>query len=118
MTLYVLIRLIRLSQPVMPFLSGNTVTRTAFAQFSAHPSFILPWHLSSDVTLEEIRSAASLSFNELLHQLAYGETQQGAPANSLNYPLAIGWGRRDLECFPASGTASLGIISRCAATLV
>lgn len=56
------------------------------------------------MTLEEIRSADSLSFNELLHQLAYGETQQGAPANSLNYPLAIGWVRRDV-CFPASGTA-------------
>ncbi len=86
MTLYVSIRLIRLSQPVMSFLTGNALTRTAlFAQFSAHP-----WHLSPDVTLEEIRSANSLSFNELLHQLAYSETRQGAPANSLNYPLVIG----------------------------
>ncbi|MEM5838770.1 hypothetical protein AAHH59_10760, partial [Pediococcus acidilactici] len=75
-----------ISQPVLPFLTGNAVTRTTpiFAQFSAHS-----WHLSPDVTLEEIRSADSLSFNELLHQLAYGETQQGAPANSLNYPLVI-----------------------------
>ena len=86
----------------MPFFTRNAVTRTTplFAQFSAHP-----WHLSPDVTLEEIRSANSLSFNELLHQLAYSETRQGAPANSLNYPLVIGWGRRDV-CFPVSGTAS------------
>src|SRR3712207_6899273 len=45
------------------------------SQFSAHP-----WKLAPEVTLEEMRSfAASPSFDELLRQLAYGETQQGAP---------------------------------------
>jgi muconolactone delta-isomerase len=64
------------------------------AQVSAHP-----WKLSPEVTLEEMNSyAASPSFDELLHQLAYGETQQGAPLNSVKHPLVIGWGRHDRVC--------------------
>lgn len=97
-SIYGSIRLVRLLQPVMPTLTGNAVNRTMlFAQFSAHP-----WKLSSKVMLDEMRSfAASTSFDELLRQLAYGETQQGAPPNSVKSPLVIGWGRDDRVCFPS-----------------
>lgn len=66
------------------------------SQFSAHP-----WTLSSEVTLEEMRGyAAAPSLNELLHNLAYGEIQQGAPRGFIKNPLVIGWGDRDRVCFP------------------
>lgn len=92
------IRLVRLLQPVMPALTRSAIGRTMlFAQFSAHP-----WRLPARVTLDEMRSyTASPSFDELLRQLAYGETQQGARPGSIEYPLVIGWGRYDRVCFPS-----------------
>ena len=92
------IRLVRLLQPVMPLLTNNPVGRTLlFPQFSPRP-----WSLPGDVLLEEMRSyAASPSFDELLHNLAYGEAQQGATADSLRAPLTIGWGRQDRVCLPS-----------------
>lgn len=98
------IRLVRLLQPIMPSLTRNAAGRTLmFAQFSAHP-----WKLSPQVTLDEMRSyAASPSFDELLRQLAYGETQQGAPPKSIEHPLVIGWGRRDRVCFPSQARRAL-----------
>lgn len=103
-SVYASVRLVRLLQPVMPFIIGNAVGRTLlFAQFSARP-----WKLSPEVTLEEMRSfAASPSFDELLRQLAYGETQQGAPLNSVKHPLVIGWGRHDRVCFPSQAERAL-----------
>ncbi len=96
-SIYGSIRLVRLLQPVMPTLTRDTVSRTLlFAQFSARP-----WRLSSKVTLDEMHSfAESPSFDELLRQLAYGDTQQGVPPNSIKSPLVIGWGRDDRVCFP------------------
>ncbi len=103
-SIFASIRLVRLLQPVMPFITGNAVTRTMlFAQFSARP-----WLLSPPVTLDEMRSyAASPSFDELLHQLAYGQTQQGAPAGTVRHPLVIGWGRQDRVCFPVQARRAL-----------
>ncbi|GAC1361740.1 MAG: alpha/beta fold hydrolase [Herpetosiphon sp.] len=100
------IRLIRLLRPILPSLTANVVSRTLlFAQFSAHP-----WLLSSAITLDELRSfAASPSFDELLHQLAYGETQQGAPLNSLKHPLVIGWGRHDHVCMPSQAKRAMAL---------
>lgn len=92
------VRMVRLLQPIMPALTRQVVTRTLLlAQFSAHP-----WRLSPRVVLSEMRSyAASPSFDELLWQLAYGETQEGAPPGLLEHPVLIGWGRRDRVCFPS-----------------
>lgn len=103
-SIYASIGLVRLLQPAMPLLIGNAISRTAlFAQFSAHP-----WELSPEITLEEMRSfAAAPSFDELLHQLAYGETQQGVPVGSIAHPVAIGWGRRDFVCFPSQAQRAL-----------
>jgi pimeloyl-ACP methyl ester carboxylesterase len=99
-SVYASVRLVRLLQPVMPFLTGNAIGRTLLrAQFSAHP-----WKLSSEVTLEGLRSfTTSPSFDEL----AYGETQQVAPLNSVKHPLVIGWGRNDHVCFPKQAKRAL-----------
>ncbi len=96
-SVYASIRLVRALQPEMRRITHNKATRTLLlAQFSARP-----WALSPRIVLDEMRSfAASASFDELLRQLAYGETQQGAPRGSITHPLVIGWGRRDLVCVP------------------
>ena len=98
------VRLVRLLQPVMPRITASPVGRTLlFAQFSAHP-----WKLSPEATLEEMRSfAASPSFDELLRQLVYGETQRGAPRGSVSRPIVIGWGRHDRVCFPRQAERAL-----------
>jgi pimeloyl-ACP methyl ester carboxylesterase len=97
-------KLVRALQPAMPFLTGNAATRTAlFAQFSAHP-----WRLPAHVALDEMRSFAHApSFNELLHNLAYGEVQRGAPAGSIKAPLVIGWGQQDRVCIPRQAPRAL-----------
>ncbi len=98
------VKLVRLLQPVLPFLTGNPLTRTLLlSQFSA-----APWKLSASVTLDEMRTfAASPSFDEILDNLAYGEKQRGAPRGSIRKPLVIGWGRRDLVCFPGQQRRAL-----------
>ena len=96
-SLWLSIRLVRLLQPVMPFITANKLGRILLlAQFSADPG-----KLSQAVTLEEMRSyAASPSFDELLHSLAYGAQQQGARQGKIAAPLVIGWGRQDHVCPP------------------
>ena len=105
-SIWMSIRLVRLLQPVMPAITANAVGRTLLlSQFSPRP-----WRLSPQVTLDEMRSyAASPSFDELLHQLAYGETQQGAPLHSIRSPLVIGWGRGDRVCFPGQARRALAL---------
>lgn len=95
--------LVRRMQPFMPLLTGSPVGRTLLlSQFSAHP-----WTLSSEVTLEEMRGYAAPSLDELLHNLAYGETQQGTPRGFIKSPLMIGWGDRDRV-----GRANRGMLRR------
>lgn len=97
-SIFLSIRLIRLVRVLLPLLTSHAVTRSLlFAQFSSHPT-----QIPAALALSELRSyAASPSFDELLHQLAFGETQQGAPAGSIRRPLLIVWGRKDRVCFPA-----------------
>ena len=103
-SIYASIRLVRLLQPAMPFITRHAVTRSLLlAQFSAHP-----WRLAPEVCLDEMRSyAAASSFDELLGQLAYGETQQGAPRGSITGPLVIGWGRYDRVCFKSQASLAM-----------
>lgn len=91
------VSLVRALKPLLPFLTGNPVTRTLlFGQFSARP-----WALDSGVALTELRSfVAAKSFDEALHALANGPTQEGMPAGTATKPIVIGWGRRDLVCLP------------------
>lgn len=100
------IRLVRLLQPVMPKLTGSAIGRTILlSQFSARP-----WKLSPQVTLDEMRTyAASPSFDELLHNLAYGKEQEGAPLNSITKPLVIGWGRQDRVCLPRQAKRAMAL---------
>ena len=88
-------RLVRALQPAMPVLTGNPVLRTVlFAQFSAHG-----WTVPGPIALQEMRSfAATPAFDALLDSLVHGPAQEGA----IDTPgrVTIGWGRRDLVCFP------------------
>lgn len=97
-SIWLTIRLVRLLAPLMPVLTRGSLTRALlFAQFSAHPG-----RLPAALALDEVRSfVAARSFDELLHDLAYGETQQGAPRGSIRPPLVICWGRRDRVCLPS-----------------
>lgn len=98
------IKLVRALQPVMPQITASAIGRTLLlAQFSARP-----WKLSPEVVLDEMRTFAdSPVFDELLDNLAYGETQKGAPKDSVKHPLVIGWGRRDRICFPSQSKLAL-----------
>lgn len=98
------VKLINILQPVMPFLTGNAVTRTVLlAQFSAHP-----WRVPAQAALDEMRSYAKApSFEELLTNLVYGDEQQGAPRHAVSAPLVIGWGRQDRVCLPSQSKLAL-----------
>ena len=95
-SIWLSIRAVRLLQPLMPAISRSKVARTMLlAQFSRSP-----WALHPAVVLEEMRAyAQAAAFDELLHDLAYGEEQVGAPGGSIEAPLVIGWGRNDRVCF-------------------
>ena len=91
------VRLLRAVEPALSTLTANTVGRTLLlAQFSARP-----WRVPAAVALSELRSFVHTPiFDELLHDLAYGKKQEGAPRGSIQHPLVIGWGRQDRVCFP------------------
>ena len=105
-SIYLSIRLLRLLRPVLPAVCANPLGRALLlAQFSARPT-----KLSPDTVSDELCSyVASPAFDELLAQLAYGEEQQGAPRNSISYPLVIGWGRSDRVCFPRQARRALAL---------
>jgi pimeloyl-ACP methyl ester carboxylesterase len=92
------ILLVRVLQPLMPFLTGNPVTRTLlFAQFSARP-----WRLRREVVLPEMRSfKASPAIYATLTELVGGPTQEGMPAGTATAPIVLGWGRQDRVTFPS-----------------
>lgn len=87
-------------QGLLPFVTGNPVTRTlALAQFSA-----APWKLPQDLVLRELRGfseKASPSLSDARKALINGPRQEGAPSGSLLGKVVIGWGRQDLVT-PAS----------------
>ena len=91
-------RLARVLQPILPTLTRNVIGRTVlFAPFSMRP-----WKLPPEIALEEIQHyAASKSFDEIVHDMAYGLPQQGAPQNTIPNRIVIVWGKWDLICFPS-----------------
>ena len=98
------IRLVRGLQPVMPQIANSLVGRTLLLQ-QLSPR---PWRLPPSLVLGEMRSyAASPVFDELLHELTYGEEQRGAAAGAITTPLIIGWGRRDRVCFRRQAARAL-----------
>ena len=105
-SIWLSIRAVRLLQPLMSAISRSRVARTMLlAQFSRRP-----WALDPAVVLDEMRSyARAAAFDELLHQLAYGEEQAGAALGSIQAPLVIGWGRNDKVCFPSQAKRALAL---------
>ena len=91
------VRLVRLLQGAMPIIAHSTVGRSLLLfQLSSRPNCLSP-----QLVLDEMQSyAASPSFDALLYNLAWGEKQQGIPANTLQKPLVIGWGTKDRVCLP------------------
>lgn len=87
-------------QKLLPFVTGNPVTRTlALAQFSA-----APWKLPQDLVLRELRGFSetrSPSLSDARKALIDGPRQEGAAKGSLPEKVVIGWGRQDLVT-PAS----------------
>lgn len=100
------IGLLRQLRSALPRISASPLGRTALlSQFSAHPGRLAP-----GVVLPEILSyTTSPVFDELLHALAYGVEQQGAPAGSIGKALTIGWGRQDRVCLPRQASRALAL---------
>jgi pimeloyl-ACP methyl ester carboxylesterase len=93
--------------PIMPFLTGNALTRTLlFAQFSARP-----WDLSPSVMLSEMRSfATARAFETLLDQLVDGPPQLGTATPAA--PVIIVWGSQDYVCFPNQAAKALALFPK------
>ncbi|MCW3038959.1 MAG: hypothetical protein JWM31_864 [Solirubrobacterales bacterium] len=109
------IRLVNALRPLLPFLTGNPVTRTILLpQFSARP-----WALAQDTVLPALRGFRDPAVRPAFRFLAKGPQQEGTPA--LEHPVLLVWGKQDyvtpasqaklaLERFPG---ASLELIPKC-----
>ncbi|MDQ6880618.1 MAG: alpha/beta fold hydrolase [Pseudomonadota bacterium] len=97
-TLAASIRLLRLLEPVLPFVSRHAFTRTLLLiQLSARP-----WALPAAVVLTELRSfVATPVFDAMLRELAHGPLQPGTA--SPRGRVTIGWGRNDRLLVPRQG---------------
>jgi len=89
------IRLVRVLQPVMPFMSRHAATRTLLlAQLSERP-----WALAPAVVLTEMRTFAATSvFDDMVQELANGPLQAGTASTPGR--VTIGWGRQDRLLLP------------------
>ena len=99
------IRAVRWLQPVMPQIANSRTGRTLLLQ-QLSPR---PWRLPPSLVLDEMRSyAATPVFDELLHDLAYGEEQRGAVAGSISAPAHHRLGPARSGLFRAPGRARAG----------
>jgi pimeloyl-ACP methyl ester carboxylesterase len=89
------VMLLKVLRPVLPWLTGNPVTRTLLlGQFSGRP-----WALEGSVVLPELLSFLdTVSFAEALDALANGPMQEGAA--TVPARVVVGWGKRDLVTLP------------------
>lgn len=98
--------LMKRAQPLVPFLAGNPITRTAaLAQFSA-----APWKLPSGLVERELKgfsAKTSPSLDAARKALTHGPKQQGAPKGSLQGSLLIGWGRQDKVTTPSQAEVAM-----------
>jgi pimeloyl-ACP methyl ester carboxylesterase len=102
-TAFLSIRLLRLLRPALPYIAAHAPLRTLLLW----PLSFRPWKLQADMVREELLGyVSSASFDEMLHELAFGE-QRGAPLHSIAHPLTIGWGRQDRMCFPYQAKRAL-----------
>lgn len=98
------IRALRLLRAHLDLIANHPISRTLMLpQFSARP-----WALEPGVVREELRGYVdAVALDAMLYELAYGETQQAAPAGSISQPLIIGWGRQDRVCFPSQARRAI-----------
>jgi pimeloyl-ACP methyl ester carboxylesterase len=98
------IHVIRTLRFGLPVLTANKITRSVLlAQLSRRP-----WRISPRLALIELRGYADCPvYKELLHDLAFGQEQQGAERGSITRPLVIGWGKQDRVCFPSQAIKAL-----------
>lgn len=100
------IRGLRLLRLLLPGLLNHAAGRAVvLAQFSAHPTR-LPPRLA---LTEMLNLLGSPCFDELLHNLAYGEEQFGASRGSITAPLMVGWGRNDRVCLPIQAQRAVSL---------
>lgn len=92
-SLFLSIRLLRVLKPALPKLLQNKFFRSLLLfQFSAHPSKLDP-----EFILQELNDYINnKNYDELLKELAFGETQKGSSASDM--PLLIVWGKQDRVC--------------------
>lgn len=92
------IRLVQGLNPLMPFLTGNPVTRTLlFPQFTPKP-----WGLPKEVALPEMNAfKASTAVKQTLKELYSGPVQEGMAKGSAKGPITLGWGRQDKVTLPS-----------------
>jgi hypothetical protein len=95
------VKLLRVTDPVLPFLTGNPLARTLLlAQFS-----VKPWALDGEVVLRELRSFLSTaSVDDALRVLAEGPNQDGA-VSTLARRRAMGHPRPRHAAAPGATTA-------------
>jgi pimeloyl-ACP methyl ester carboxylesterase len=88
--------LLRSLRPALPKLGRNAAARTLLLpQLAARP-----WALNGDLVAAELVSIANtLTFNSLVHDLAFGAPQEGPAAPGAGR-ITIGWGRHDRLCLP------------------
>ena len=88
--------LLRFSNPLIPALARNPVSRSALlAQLSARP-----WALDGDLVARELTSLAeTATVDSLIRDLTTGPAQKG-PAATDSGPITIGWGAHDRLCLP------------------
>ncbi|HZH96491.1 MAG TPA: alpha/beta fold hydrolase [Flavisolibacter sp.] len=98
------VRLLRALKFGLPALTDNVLTRSLLlAQLS-----VKPWDVTPRMALTELKSIATTPvYDELLHDLAYGQEQEGADRGSIAKPFMIGWGRQDRVCFPSQAKKAL-----------
>ena len=92
--------LLRSLRPALPKLARSRAGRTMLlAQLAARP-----WALNGDLVAKELVGICdTATFQDLVHDLAYGPAQLGPAAASAG-PIAIGWGRHDRLCFPGQAS--------------
>ncbi len=103
-SLFTSIRITRLSRPFLPLITASVAGRIAMlAQLCARP-----WQVTPKLASDELAGyASSPVIDEVLYNLFYGEEQQGAPKNSIQNTLVIGWGKKDKICLPQQAKRAL-----------
>ena len=85
------IKLVNTLRPLLPFLTGNPVTRTILLpQFTTKP-----WAIPQAVALPALRGFKDPGTKSAYAFLSKGPQQEGVPAGALENPVLMVWGKQD-----------------------